>query len=360
MWGWAYLYILTFSIILSLVLTPVARWFAYKAHILDRPSSRKIHSKDMPLLGGLAIFASFNITILLNFFLLLWLYSRKMLPPEISASVPGAIYVTKELLVILSCGLLVMLIGLVDDLRKVPARFKLLLQILVGLLLVMLGVKITFFLKDPFSSAIITILWVVGITNAFNLLDNMDGLSTGVALIASMIFFIVSYQAGQSFVSIMLLALGGSLIGFLRYNFYPSTIFMGDSGSLFIGYMMSVLTIKGTYYTVKSPTIMPAIMPVLILAIPIFDTLSVIYIRVRRRQSIFTGDKNHFSHRLCSLGMTQKQAVLFIYLVALAIGSGALLLNSVSVTGSLIILLQSLAIITIIIVLERAGGNAVR
>ncbi|MBI3009278.1 MAG: hypothetical protein HYY56_07190, partial [Candidatus Omnitrophica bacterium] len=173
MWGWAYLYILTFSIILSLGLTPLARWLAYRAHVLDRPSSRKIHSKDMPLLGGLAIFASFNITILLNFFLLLWLYSRKMLPPDISASVPGAIYVTKELLVILACGGLVMLIGLVDDLRKVPARLKLLLQILVGLLLVMLGVKITFFLKDPFSSAIITVLWVVGITNAFNLLDNM-------------------------------------------------------------------------------------------------------------------------------------------------------------------------------------------
>jgi len=360
MWGWAYLYILTFSIILSLVLTPVARWLAYKAHILDHPSSRKIHARAMPLLGGLAIFASFNITILFNFYLLLWFYSHKMLPPDILSNVPGAIRVTKELMVILACGVLIMLIGLIDDLRKVPARIKLLCQILVGLLLVMLGVKITFFLKDPFSSAIITILWVVGITNAFNLLDNMDGLSSGVAVIASLIFFIVSYQSGQFFVSIMLLALGGSLIGFLRYNFYPSTIFMGDSGSLFIGYMMSVLTIKGTYYTVESPTIMPAIMPILILAIPIFDTLSVIYIRLRKRQSIFTGDKNHFSHRLVNLGMTQKQAVLFIYLVALSIGSGALLLNSVNVIGSLIILLQSLAIITIIIVLERSGGNAVR
>ena len=360
MWGWAYLYILTFSIILSLALTPLAKWLAYKVGVLDHPSSRKIHARAMPLLGGLAIFVSFNITILFNFYLLLWFYSHKMLPPDILSNVPGAIRVTKELMVILACGALIMLIGLVDDLRKVPARIKLLCQILVGLLLVMLGVKITFFLKDPFSSAIITILWVVGITNAFNLLDNMDGLSSGVAVIASLIFFIVSYQSGQFFVSIMLLALGGSLIGFLRYNFYPSTIFMGDSGSLFIGYMMSVLTIKGTYYTVQSPTIMPAIMPILILAIPIFDTLSVIYIRLRKRQSIFTGDKNHFSHRLVNLGMTQKQSVLFIYLVALSIGSGALLLNSVNVIGSLIILLQSLAIITIIIILERAGGNVVR
>lgn len=353
-----YIYIFIFSLLLSIGFTPLARSFALKLNILDRPSSpRKIHRDGMPLLGGIAIFLSFALTILVNLFIFFTL--KDILPSEIASFSSGIKAVSAKLTAILIGGGSMMLLGLFDDLRPIGAWVKLSGQVLVGILSVLAGLRISLFLTNPIIGGLITVLWIVAITNAFNLLDNMDGLAAGVAIIASVLFFVISFQGGQFFVCTVLAVFAGSLLGFLRYNFTPSSIFMGDSGSLFIGYTLSILTIMSTYYTKDSPTIIPVIMPVLILGVPIFDTLSVMGIRIKNKRPLFGADKSHFSHRLVELGMSRKEAVLFIYLLTFCIGTGALLLNRVSVAGGLTILFQALGIITIIVLLEKAGKRKI-
>jgi len=363
MWNWIYIYIFVFSLflslILSLILTKLWRKIALRRSKLDRPSERKIHHMPKPLLGGVAIYLAFTVTVLVNMIVVHILVSNPafshLLPDTIIGHLRGAPVVWGKLKIILTGATLMMLLGLLDDLYGVRFRVKLAGQVLLALLLVGFGIRITLFIPNVYLSGLITIIWIVGITNAFNLLDNMDGLSAGVGLIAAIIFFITAFQEGQLFVTAILIAFAGSLAGFLKYNFHPSSIFMGDAGSLFLGYTLASLTVLNTYYSEQSPTLFPVIMPVLILGVPIFDTFSVICLRLKSRQSIFEADKRHFSHRLVSLGMTQRQAVLLVYLVTFCIGINAILLRSVQAWGAFIILVQAIAIFAIIVSLELAA-----
>jgi UDP-GlcNAc:undecaprenyl-phosphate GlcNAc-1-phosphate transferase len=187
----------------------------------------------------------------------------------------------------------------------------------------------------------------------------MDGLACGVALIATFIFLGITDFQNQIFTSYVLIIFAGVLAGFLIFNWYPSSIFMGDTGSLWIGFMLAVLTIMSTFYSEGRPTLLPVIMPLLILGVPIFDTVSVILIRIYRKKPLFVGDKNHFSHRLVYLGMTQPQAVAFIYLVTFCVGINSTLLFTVGKTGAAVILLQAVVIFIIIALLEYTGRRAI-
>jgi UDP-GlcNAc:undecaprenyl-phosphate GlcNAc-1-phosphate transferase len=204
---------------------------------------------------------------------------------------------------------------------------------------------------------ILTAIWIVGITNAFNLLDNMDGLCSGVAIIASTILMVLCLQSGELFVTAFIILLIGSLSGFWIYNFKPAKIFLGDSGSLLIGYFLSIITILPTFYDghKENAHVLSIFMPIIILAIPIFDTMSVMLIRFKNKKPFFQGDKNHFSHRLVSLGLSQQQAVLMIYLVCLSTGISTLLLLKLDVFGSSILFVQVIFIFLIIAILENAG-----
>ncbi len=356
---WCIVYLLCFfmSLFLSLILVPVARKFAIKHNILDQPDDRKIHLEPKPLLGGVAICIAFIVTILINLLILFCcseIFSLNHLMPNFLLDEVTLIKaVLPKLVVILFSGILILGLGLVDDIHKLSAKTKLMAQIMVALLLISFGIRITLFIENNLISSIITLVWIVGITNAFNLLDNMDGLSAGVAFIASMIFFAIAAFQGQVFTATILLAFAGSIFGFLRYNMYPARIFMGDAGSMFIGYMLAVLTVVSSYYTKSSPTLFPVIMPVLILGVPIFDTIFVLAVRIKNGKPVSEGDKNHFSHRLVNLGMTQKQAVLFIYLITFCVGINALLLCFVNIWGSGVILVQAVCIFVIIVILER-------
>ncbi len=353
-----YLYIFAFSLILSLILTHLMRRLAVRFKVLAQPSPEKFPlAKPMPLLGGLAIFLSFNLTLLINLGLLFLFKASPRLegfiPAEIAEHIPGILKVLPRLTAILFCGFLLTLVGLFDDIREMKPWVKLVSQIFVGIILVSSGVRITLFLPEPFFGGLLTVLWVVGISNAFNLLDNMDGLSCGVGFIAAAVLFAVTLQTGQVFVGLMLVLFLGATLGFLKFNFSPASVFMGDAGSLFIGYMLSLLTVMATFYTTASPTLIPVIMPLLILSVPIFDTVSVVYLRIKQKKPVFRPDKSHFSHRLVKLGMNEKKAVLFIYLLTFIIGLGALLLKHLAFMGSIIVLIQALGIIAIIILLER-------
>ncbi len=377
MWKLIYVYIFLFSLFLSLILTKLWRKIALRLTILldnypgrkihhipkpllvDKPSERKIHEVPKPLLGGVAIYLAFTLTVLVNMIFVFLCVKRpafsSLLPDTIIGQLRGAPVVWDKLIVILIGVTLMMVLGLLDDLYNIRFRIKLAAQVILALLLVCFGIRITLFIPNVYLSGLITVIWIVGITNAFNLLDNMDGLSAGVGLIAAIIFSITALQQGQLFVTAILVAFAGSLAGFLKHNFHPSSIFMGDAGSLFLGYTLASLTVLNTYYSVESPTLFPVIMPILILGVPIFDTFSVICLRLKSRQSIFEADKRHFSHRLVNLGMTQRRAVLLVYLVTFCVGINAILLRSVQMWGALVILVQVIAIFGIIISLELAA-----
>jgi len=357
MWYVVYFCCFIVSFLLSLILVPIARKFAIRHSILDQPDDRKIHLEPKPLLGGVAICIAFIVTILINLLILFFGSEisslNHLIPNFLLDEIVLIKVVLPKLVVILVSGILILGLGLVDDIHKLSSKTKLMGQIMVALLLISFGIRITLFIENNFISSIITLVWIVGITNAFNLLDNMDGLSAGVAFIASMIFFVITALQGQVFTATILLVFAGSIFGFLRYNMCPARIFMGDAGSMFIGYTLAVLTVVSSYYTKSSPTLFPVIMPVLILGVPIFDTISVLVVRIKNKKSILQGDKNHFSHRLVNLGMTQKQAVWFIYLVTFCVGINALLLSFVNIWGSGVILVQAVCIFIVIVVLER-------
>ncbi|MDO9464369.1 MAG: MraY family glycosyltransferase [bacterium] len=357
MWYVVYFCCFIVPFLLSLILVPVARKFAISHSILDQPDDRKIHLKPKPLLGGVAICIAFIGTVLINLLILFFcseIFSLTHLMPDFLLSEIVSIKaVLPKLVVILFSGILILGLGLVDDIYKLSAKTKLMAQIMVALLLISFGIRITLFIENNFISSIITLIWIVGITNAFNLLDNMDGLSAGVAFIASIIFFAITALQGQVFTATILSAFAGSILGFLRYNMHPARIFMGDAGSMFIGYILAVLAVVSSYYTKSSPTLFPVIMPVLILGVPIFDTIFVLAVRIKNGKPVSEGDKNHFSHRLVNLGMTQKQAVWFIYLVTFCVGINALLLCFANIWGAGVLLVQTVCIFIIIVILER-------
>jgi UDP-GlcNAc:undecaprenyl-phosphate GlcNAc-1-phosphate transferase len=312
-------------------------------------------------LGGLAIYASFMTLILVNVaFMFLFRESTLLLKyfPVIPAQIPLFLNVSWKLFMILAGCTIVLIVGILDDIKGTGFSYKkkFLGQFIAAAVVIGGGVK-TSFMPTPFLNYLVTALWIVGITNSFNLLDNMDGLSPGVAVISSLMLAVITALQGQFFSATILCVYAGSTAGFLIYNFYPSTIFMGDAGSLFIGFLISTLTITSSYVTTESASLLPVIVPVLALSIPLYDTISVVIIRLKQRRPLFVGDKNHFSHRLLNLGMSERGAVLFIYLIAFCVGITAILLPGLPVWGSIVILLHALIIYAIITVLMILGAR---
>ncbi len=354
MWKIIYFSAFFFSLVFSCVFTSIFRNIALRLNIVDNPDGkRKTHANPLPLLGGLGMYCSFSLTIIAGLGLILLAKKLGMIMPETALYFKGIYSRVPQVFTILATALFLTILGLADDIKGLSAKTKLIFQVILSLIVFFSGIRITFFIENNFISAILTICWIIGITNAFNLLDNMDGLSCGTALISSFIFFLVASSGGHFFVAAILSVFIGILSGFLIFNFPPALIFMGDAGSLFIGFTLSILIIINTYYTPGNPTSAPVIMPLLIMAIPIFDTLSVIYIRKKNNVSIFTADNNHLSHRLVKLGMSAKNSVLFIYLLNFCIGLGALLLSSLNMYGCIIVLIQAILILAIIVFLEK-------
>ncbi|MCD6405732.1 MAG: undecaprenyl/decaprenyl-phosphate alpha-N-acetylglucosaminyl 1-phosphate transferase, partial [Planctomycetes bacterium] len=236
---------------------------------------------------------------------------------------------------------------------------KLSAQILVALILVASGVSITLFLPWKAAGWILTVGWIVFITNAFNLLDNMDGLAAGVAFIIAVIFFAVALTTGQMFIALFLAVFAGAVLGFLVFNFPPARIFMGDTGSYVLGYFLGVAAVVFTFVpegTIKA-SVLPLVLPFLLFAVPLYDTVSVIVIRLREGRHPFEADKRHFSHRLVDLGMKRREAVLTIYAATLVTAFPALYLyelNTLALAGAVI---QAFLVLSLIAVLEHAGAR---
>jgi len=301
-----YMLIFVSALVIAIGGTPLARWLAPRLGMVDRPSARKIHIRPMPRLGGVAIYLAFIVAIFL---------------------VEKAFYIS-QLFSILVGASLVSFMGIWDDKWGLRPLVKLTGQVLAALLLFFTGVRVQVFHSEPANLAI-HLLWVVGITNAMNLLDNMDGLSSGVAVVASAFFLLMAAMNGQYLVGALAAALLGGCLGFLLYNFNPATIFMGDSGSLFIGFVLASVGIK-----LRFPQNVPTVtwmVPVMVLGLPIFDTTLVVISRLRRGLNPLTNPgKDHLSHRLVAMGMTQREAVLTIYLISGALGVLAIFITQAS------------------------------
>ena len=356
-WILAYFYVFDISFVLALVLTPILRQVSHRWQFVDHPdSARKIHEGAMPLLGGLAVFGAFTMNLLFNMLVVLpvlnWFEWAEMQP-----YLDGAFTVLPKLLVLLVGGALMVALGLYDDKHDLPAGKKLLGQLIIAALVAAAGMKVTLFIASPWVNFLITVLWIVTITNALNFLDNMDGLCAGVGLVCAGLFAFIAAVQGQYFVCLLALALAGALLGFLPYNFKPATIFLGDAGSHFIGYMLAVLPVLGTFYQPGTPTYLPVLIPLLVLAVPLADMAMVMWHRFRRGVPVYTADANHISHRLVRLGLPQSWAVTLIYLITLTLGLGASVLLWSEMTAALIVIVQALCILAIVTVLEQVGGN---
>lgn len=317
---WAFL----IALIVALIATPAVIVLADKTGAMDAPDARKVHKGPMPRIGGLAIYCGFMVAILtmLNF---------GELTEEIANGVIG----------LLLGGTLIVIIGLIDDYRNLPAKVKLLGQILAACVVVYFDVRIDV-ITDPFGdylyleylAAPATVFWIVGLTNTVNLIDGLDGLAAGVSTIASITIMLVALQENVMIVALFTAALAGAALGFLRYNFNPAKIFMGDTGSMFLGFILAGISVIGA---VKCTATIALIVPILALGLPIMDTTFAIIRRYRGGVPIFKPDKGHLHHRLLDLGFSQRQAVLLMYVISALLGLSAVVLNEVSGGMSIVI-----------------------
>jgi UDP-GlcNAc:undecaprenyl-phosphate GlcNAc-1-phosphate transferase len=353
-----FIYIFLFSWGLSTALIPLIRRFAQAQGIIASPKKDRLHTVPIPLLGGVAIFVAFYLTIGVHLALVkVGFPIISMWAHELNPYIEGAFKNFSKLSVIFFCSLIIFCVGLIDDLKVLGPKRKLAFEIMIGVVLYYSGISVTMFGGHEWLNCIFTIIWVVAITNAFNLLDNIDGLAAGVAFIAAFMLLLFCMRGGQMLISMLLLIFMGSLLGFLRFNYPPASIFMGDCGSLFIGFMMSALIIMCTFYYENQVSLVPLAAPLMILSVPIYDTLSVIIIRIKNKQSLFVGDKNHFSHRLLKVGMTHRDAVSFIYLVGLCTGMGALSLTSGDIFAQIVLSSQTILLVMLLHILKMVKTN---
>jgi UDP-GlcNAc:undecaprenyl-phosphate GlcNAc-1-phosphate transferase len=348
----------------SIGLVPLMRWLGHRYDILDQPGVRKIHAVPTPRTGGWAVAIAFLTTVLVGSLLAPRLDSWESLRTVLGDApvwLREAYKVQGKLIALLGGALLAFGVGLADDLlaNRFPVWLKLAGQVLAALILVSADVRTSILPYEPLNW-LLSVAWLVGITNAFNLLDNMDGLSAGVALVASVVLLINAWSLDEYFVSLILLAFIGSLLGFLVFNFHPASIFLGDCGSHFIGYVMGALTLLERYVSHASGTLFPVLMPVVVLAIPIVDTATVVVIRLREGRPIYVGDSRHLSHQLVSLGFSKRGAVLFIYLATFSLGLSAASLTDATLGQSLAILLQAAGFValTLILMFRRSRATA--
>lgn len=316
----AYLYIIVLlsAFVIAYISMPLVIKLAHRIGAIDRPDHRKVHSRTMPRLGGMAIFIAFiSCTIFIS----------KMSGPMLG-------------LILGAC--IIFGIGVLDDIMQLSPGVKLIGQIVAAAVAMYFGI-IVHFVTNPFDGLVslgvlslpLTLLWIVGITNAINLIDGLDGLAGGVSAIAASTLAIVCLFKGQTEVSLVAFVLVAAILGFLPYNFHPAKTFMGDGGSNLLGFVLACLAIMGT---TKSAALISLFIPIVILGIPIFDTFFAIIRRINNRTHIFGADKDHLHHRLMAMGMSHRRSVCAIYAMSGIFGIIAVILSFVSGSKAILVL----------------------
>ena len=330
------------AFIASILLTPLVKRLAFRIGAVDAPNYRKVHARIMPRLGGLAIYGAF----IIGFFFLKFMTG----------------FESPYMYAILIAATIIVITGVVDDMREISAKAKLVGQVLAACIVVFGGGIQINEINLPFGGEIafgwlsipLTILWIVGITNAINLIDGLDGLAAGVSTIALITLAAMAMSMGNGIVIAMASILAASTIGFLFYNFHPAKIFMGDTGALFLGFMISVFALLGF----KNVTVIALIIPVIMLGVPISDTFFAIVRRLRMKQKWSDPDKSHLHHRLLDLGFSHRQTVLLIYAIAIMFGIAAIIFSMATVWGAILLVAVILVVIELFVeIIGLAGKN---
>jgi UDP-GlcNAc:undecaprenyl-phosphate/decaprenyl-phosphate GlcNAc-1-phosphate transferase len=348
---------------LSSCLVPPVRKLALAFGVIDRPGERKSHSTPVPRLGGLAIFLSLVSVVWGSLYWLPQLQSSWLAShfPNSFTLLSSYVIIRPKLWALAAGATIIVAVGVLDDIRGVgfSPYLKLASQTAAALILPIGGIYMDLFSWSPVLAMVGSVVWIVGITNSFNLLDNMDGLSSGIALICSFMFLVLVMLRGEFFIALLLSAMIGSTLGFYQFNMRRGFIFMGDSGSLLLGFLLGAVSLMARYIEPQDASLFPVISPVIILGLPLFDTVSVVVIRLREGRPVFQGDQMHLSHRLVRLGMTFRQAVFFHYLMAFTIGCSALLIINSRLLHSFIAVVQVLSLIAMVTVLMSTRVRAV-
>lgn len=361
-WWIADIIIFLAAVLLATAFTPLCKKIAGWVGLMDRPAAEahKGHKKATPLLGGLALFCAWSITIFGGI-----LFSRILTQEWVGSELANAFSgmtdtkVLQNMYVIVGCGALAMILGLLDDWKALNALHKLLGQIAIAAIAVWGGgMHISLFIHVPLINDLITIFWFVLIFNAINFFDNMDGLAVGTACIGMGIFTMAAIITGQYYVAALAAAGAGATLGFWFFNHTPASIFMGDSGSHFLAYLLAMISVKITYLSSDSATYLAPLIPIFVLALPLYDVLAVIIIRKRNGKPIYKGDHNHVSHRFAAMGMSRKMAVLSVHLLSLIIGLGVLPLIWGDKLTSLVLLAQGILILILVSLLQYTARNA--
>jgi len=311
----------------SILCTPFVKVIAQKIGAIDIPDARRVHKHPIPRMGGLAIFYGFLIAVVCF------------------------LKVDTQLRGILIGSLIIVALGIVDDVKQLGAKIKFVIQIVVAGIVVFHGVKIEALSVPSFINSAgylelgklsipFTIIWIVGVTNAVNLIDGLDGLAVGVSSIATFSLFFIAILAAEFQVALLAAALAGGCLGFLPYNFNPAKIFMGDTGSTFLGYMLSVICIQGLF---KGYAVISFIIPFLILGLPIFDTLFAIVRRIWNKKPIMAPDRGHLHHKLMDLGFSQKQTVAILYIITSILALSAVVVLEVGAYTAAVFIVTILA-----------------
>ncbi|AQT68324.1 putative undecaprenyl-phosphate N-acetylglucosaminyl 1-phosphate transferase [Anaerohalosphaera lusitana] len=334
-------YILTISLsfLLSLAITPLVIAWARKLGVVDRPNARSAHKKPVARAGGVAIFVA-------------------CMPVVVGIlAVPNAIgesfrEIWPQVTVLLAGASVMFAVGLLDDVFNLRARYKLVVQVLAAVAACAVGIRIEVVeVRDLFTidfgiySWPLTLVWIVGVTNAVNLIDGLDGLAAGISAIACGVIAVLSVFFGNAVMTVIMLSLMGSLTGFLFFNFNPARVFMGDCGSLFLGYMLATASVM---CSVKSQALVGLALPILALGVPIFDTFFAMLRRFLERRSMFAPDKGHFHHRLQELGLHQRHVVMIAYAVTIAVAALGCFMMATRSLASIVLFIALLAMIVFI------------
>jgi UDP-GlcNAc:undecaprenyl-phosphate GlcNAc-1-phosphate transferase len=356
------------SLVLAWAFGFVVRRSAPRWGLIDRPGGgHKAHAQPTPLGGGIAIAFAVVLPFVVGTCVVL-AFSRddalvpSFIPAFAAAHLSGLRERLPELWTLLAAGIVLVVLGMADDRRGISWKFRLAVQtILAALLVWQTEWQLTAFIPSPAITFALSVLWIVALINSFNMLDNMDGLSAGVAAICAAMLAITllvapdpTTGAPQLFTAGFLLVLVGALLGFLVHNRPPAKLFMGDAGSYFIGFCLATLSMQATYADYESGTRHAVLVPLCILAVPLYDMASVILIRLREGRSPFQADRRHFSHRLVDLGFTRPQAVLIMYLMTAATSLAAVAMQQVKLAGAIALVAVVGCVLGLVAILENA------
>ena len=331
------------AFLMAFLSTPLAERIAYKIGAIDVPKdARRMHKKPIPRLGGIAIFFGFIVSMVMF------------------------AVMTREMISIMIASTLIVILGIFDDRKPLKAIVKLLVQIVAALMVIYVGgVKIdaitnpnifspNVYLELGWLAVPITVLWICGVTNAVNLIDGLDGLAAGIASISSICIMIIALLTKEYHIAVFTACLAGGCLGFLPHNFNPAKIFMGDSGSTFLGFALACISIEGMF---KGYAAISFAVPLLVLALPIFDTTVAILRRVRDHKPIMAPDRGHFHHKLIDMGFSQKQAVGIMYAISALLGISAVILTGFGMERALLLLIIAIVFVIATLLFKNTHHN---